>query len=459
VGDQSRDENRSVWVSEYAERAARDAGGASSGDAGAASSARPPLRGRAVADVVIVGGGLTGVSTAWHLAARRPQLGIALLEAGVLGQGASGRSGGQVLHGINGVTPDTPESRRRIHAVTGLGIDLAEEWASRFAPGAFRRGGCLEIYTDARRAEAAHAEIEARRAAGIPAEFFSQGELPIAGARGAVLDPRAGRLNGFALLQGMRRPLVDAGVALHEHTRVRRIHVGTEVVCESADGELRARALVLATNAYTPSLGFFRSGILPLHSHALATAPLDDARWRQVGWGAFEGLSDDLDRIAYACRTPGGRLVFGGGGNAAYAYRFGGSPFAVRAPSAGARAGGDRATRFMRGVMARYFPSLAGVPIEHRWSGALAITLDRVCSMGVMGEARNLYYALGYSGHGIALALLAGRVLADLYEGNDEPWRNLPFHQKRLLPLPPEPLRWIGYQLYTRLTGKSPRRS
>jgi len=444
VGDQSRDENRSVWVSEYAERRERDVA--------RASSARPPLRGRELADVVIVGGGLTGVSTAWHLAARRPQLGIALLEAGVLGQGASGRSGGQVLHGINGVAPDTPESLRRIHAVTGLGIDLAEEWASRFAPGAFRRGGCLEVYTDPRRAEAAHAQVESARAAGIPAEFFSERELKIAGARGAVLDPRAGRLNGFALLQGMRRPLVEAGVALHENTPVRRVRVGREVVCETADGELRARSLVLATNAYTPSLGFFRGGILPLHSHALATAPLDDARWREIGFGAFEGLSDDLDRIAYACRTPGGRLVFGGGGNAAYAYRFGGSPFARRA-------GDDRATRFMRGVMARYFPSLADVPIAHRWSGTLAITLDRVCSMGILGEARNIYYALGYSGHGIALALLAGRVLADLYEGHGEPWRDLPFHQKRLLPFPPEPLRWIGYQVYTRVTGRSPRRS
>jgi glycine/D-amino acid oxidase-like deaminating enzyme len=231
------------------------------------------------------------------------------------------------------------------------------------------------------------------------------------------------------------------------------------VVCETEHGELRARSLVLATNAYTPSLGFFRRGILPLHSHALATAPLDDARWREIGWRGFDGLSDDLDRIAYACRTSGGRLLFGGGGNAAYTYRFGGSPFARRAPSSGSQPGDDRVTRSMRGVLARYFPSLADVPVAHRWSGALAITLDRVCSIGVTGDSRNVYYALGYSGHGVALALLAGRVLADFYEGNRDAWRDLPFYQKRLLPFPPEPLRWLGYQLYTRVTGRSPRRS
>jgi glycine/D-amino acid oxidase-like deaminating enzyme len=78
--------------------------------------------------------------------------------------------------------------------------------------------------------------------------------------------------------------------------------------------------------------------------------------------------------------------------------------------------------------------------------------------MGVGGENRNIYHALGYSGHGVSLALLAGRVLADLFEGNHEAWRDLPFYQKPLLPLPPEPLRWLGYQAYTKLTGRSPRK-
>jgi len=108
--------------------------------------------------------------------------------------------------------------------------------------------------------------------------------------------------------------------------------------------------------------------------------------------------------------------------------------------------------------MLRYFPALADAPVATRWSGTLGITLDRVCTMGVRGAHRNVYFALGYSGHGVALALLAGRVIADLHEGNHEAWRELPFYQRKLLPLPPEPLRWIGYQAYTRLTGRSPRR-
>jgi glycine/D-amino acid oxidase-like deaminating enzyme len=429
------EQNEAVWVAE------------SEAPRPAASLAAPRS-----ADIAIIGGGFTGVSTAWHLRKRHPDLGIVLLEARVLGHGASGRNGGQVLHWVNGVTPETPEALRRIYGVTQLGIDLAEQLADRYAPpGTFRRNGCLEVYTDPQRAEDAHARVEAWRAAGIAAEFLPKSELAIAGACGAILDPLAGRLNGFALLQAMRPALLAAGVVVFEDTPVQRVRPGAEVVLETPRGEVRAHAVVLATNAYTPALGFFRNGILPLHSHVLATAPLADAEWSRIGWDAWDGFSDDFDRIAYACRTPGGRLLFGGGGNPAYTYRFGGAlSIDVRAD--------DSAARFMHKLMTRYFPALAQTPIAHRWAGPLAITLDRICSMGVSGAHRNIYHALGYSGHGVALALLAGRVLADLYDGNHDAWSDLPFYQKRLLPIPPEPLRWLGYQAYTRATGRSPRK-
>ncbi len=428
------DSNRPVWVAES--EVPRPA---------------PPLTKGTSAEIVIVGGGLTGVSTAWHLAQRMPGVGIVLLESGVLGAGASGRNGGQVLNWVNGVATDDPERLQRLHATTRRGIDLAEHLAGRYAPpGTFRRHGSLLVYTDPRRAEVAHAHVERLARLSIPASFLAPDALKIDGARGAVLDPLAGRLNGFALLQAMRSVLAAQGVAVYEHTPVLRLREGPTITVTTPGGEVRARAVVLATNAYTPALGYFRRGILPLHAHVVATAPLPAACWAEIGWEEWDGFTDDLDRIAYACRTAGGRVVFGGGGNPAYSYRFGGAtdfPYPE----------GHPAFAFVRRAMLRYFPRLAETPIEHRWSGTLAITLDRVCSMGVRGAHRNVYYALGYSGHGLALALLAGRVLADLYEGNHEAWRDLPFYQRRLPPLPPEPLRWIGYQAYTRLTGRSPR--
>jgi glycine/D-amino acid oxidase-like deaminating enzyme len=399
----------------------------------------------------VIGGGLTGVSTAWHLSQRLPGRGIILLEAGVLGNGASGRSGGQVLHWINGITTDDPEQLRRIYDATHLGIGLAESLAARYAPGSFRRRGALEVYTDPGRAEAAHRRVERLVGAGIPARFLAGDELRVVGTHGALLDPEAGRLNAFALLQAMRAALVGQGVVVHEHTPVLRVREGATIVLDTPGGEVHARAVVLATNAYTPALGYFRHGLLPLHSHVIATAPLTDQVWDHLGWTRWDGFTDDLDRIAYASRTTGGRLLFGGGGNPAYSYRFGGAPTFPDQPR-------HPAWAFLRQTMLRYLPALAEAPVEARWSGTLGITLDRVCTMGVRGEHRNVYYALGYSGHGLALALLAGRVLADLYQGNHEAWRELPFYLRKLTPIPPEPLRWLGYQAYTRLTGRSPRR-
>jgi glycine/D-amino acid oxidase-like deaminating enzyme len=110
-------------------------------------------------------------------------------------------------------------------------------------------------------------------------------------------------------------------------------------------------------------------------------------------------------------------------------------------------------------MLLKYFPACRDVRIEHRWTGTLGITLNRVCTMGVGGEHHNVLYGYGYSGHGVVLANLAGRVLADLYDDHHEPWRDLPFYQRQPPWMPPEPLRWVGYQVFTRLTGRSPRRN
>ena len=104
------------------------------------------------------------------------------------------------------------------------------------------------------------------------------------------------------------------------------------------------------------------------------------------------------------------------------------------------------------------FSGAEPLAIAHRWTGTLGITLSRNCTMGVRGEHKNVYYALGYSGHGVTLANLAGRVLCDVYAGDDTKWRDLPFYEHRLAWIPPDPFRWAGYHLYTSLTGRSPRR-
>jgi gamma-glutamylputrescine oxidase len=409
-----------------------------------------PLSGACTADVAIVGGGFTGISTAWHLSERFPDRRIVLLEARRLGNGASGRNGGQVLNWIAGVHPSDPPAARRVYDLTRSGIDLVERLAREHAPDArFTRNGCLEVYTDERRAEAAARSTAELVGAGLPLRWLEWDEVRLRGAAGAVLDPLAGQANGLALLRGLRVPLEERGVAIHEDTPVLSIEEGASVRVVTSCGEVRAPAIVLATNAYSPALGYFRDGILPLHSYMVASDSLAAEDWRRVGWGAADGFSDDLDRIAFGCRTASGRLVFGGGSNAAYEYRFGG------VSSAPAR---EAPFRAMRRTLAGYLPNAAHLPLPHRWSGLLDLSFDRAPSIGVRGDARNVYYAIGYSGHGFALGMLAGRVLCDLYAGDHERWRGEPFYQRPLRWIPPEPFRWAGYQLYTRATGRSPRR-
>jgi glycine/D-amino acid oxidase-like deaminating enzyme len=423
---------------------------------GAGYSREPALSGRAFADVAIIGGGFTGVSTAYHLSQALPNLSIILLEAKSLANGASGRNGGLMLNWING-TPDTDEMLVKTYQATRRGIDLIlgiireNGLAVRYT-----RKGCLEVQTTPQRAEEAHARAERLRTLGIPVSFVSGEALAKrSGAQrisGGLYDPSEGQLHGVDFIRALKPLLLARGVRIFEDSPVRSIEEGRSITLHTQKGSVRAGSIVLATNGYTPRLGYFRRGIFPLHSHVLATEPVNESQRAALGWGDSSGFCDDLDRIAYAGLSPMGNLIFGGGSNAAYSYLYGGKTQYSFSPVSAARS-----FQTIRARLLDYFPGAAPLRIQRRWTGTLGITMSRMCSMGVRGAHRNVYYALGYSGHGVTLANLAGKVLSDLYQGNHDAWRDQPFYQKHLGGIPPEPFRWIGYQAYTRLTGRSPR--
>jgi glycine/D-amino acid oxidase-like deaminating enzyme len=404
-------------------------------------------------DIAIIGGGLTGVSTAYRLSRRFPDRSIALLEATQLANGASGRNGGLVLNGIT-VRDLDPDLVAREHAITRAAIDDIESLIREHDLAVrFRRSGVLHVSTTVESAEHAHAMTEQLIERGLPLQFLRGDALAVKlrlhGAHGAVLDPTEALLAGVDLVRAMRPLLVAQGVAIHEGTPVTRVREGATVELTTPRATVRARAIVLATSGYTPRLGYFKTGLLPVISHVIATDPLPPELMAQTGLGSVAGFFDDSPRLAYCSVDPDGRVIFGGGTTAAYGYRFGNATtYAAHRDDAGERA--------LRASLVRYLPELAGVPIRHRWSGPLDLTLVRHCAMGVIGAHRNIYYAVGFSGHGITLATLAGRVLTDLYAGDGERWRECAFYMKHPRGIPREPLRWIGYHLYTRFTGKSP---
>ncbi len=404
-------------------------------------------------DIAIIGGGFTGISAAYHLSKRHPELRITLLEARQLANGASGRNGGLVLNGITVLDPD-PDLVAREYAITNKAIDGIEELIREHGLAVrFQRTGCFNIATTAASAETAQRECEQLRARGLPLEFLSkaalEARLPIRHAHGAVFDPNEGVIAGVDLLRALRPVVVEQGVSIYEGTPVTKIREGETIELATPRATVRARAIVLATSGYTPRLGYFRTGLLPVISHVIATEPLPASLIARLGFDRCAGFFDDSPRLAYCSVLPDRRLVFGGGTTAAYGYRFGNATtFDARPDDAGAKA--------VHAMLLHYLPELEGVRISHRWSGPLDLTLVRHCAIGVRGRDRNVYYGVGYSGHGITLANLAGRVIADLYAGNHEPWKSVAFYQRRPSGIPPEPFRWLGYHLITKLTGKSP---
>ncbi len=432
------DENRSVWA-------------ASTPD----YRSGPPLIGDTTADLAIIGGGFTGTSTAYHFSRRYPEKRVLLLEAATLANGASGRNGGMTLNGLPLDPPPNPAVDALVYATTNAGIDTIEEIIRRHSlPVSYRRDGTLSVFTSAQRAEAAHAKAEYQRSIGLPTQFIDRADLTgrfrLEGAHGAILDPNSGQLNGAQYVRSQRPVLVEQGVEIYERTPVPKVEEGRTITLTTPNGTVRAQAIVLATNGYTSKLGYFRDALFPVVSHVFATAPLDPAQ--QLGWRQWAGFYDDMDRISYSSITKEGQVVFGGGSPLGSVYnfnngtRFNGSP-----------AQATRISASIEAAFQRYTPGGRGVPIVQRWSGTLGLTLCRNILMGVRGEFRNVFYAVGYNGHGVTLANVAGQLLTDMYSGDDEKWRGLPFYQDSYTRIPPEPFRWAGYELFTRLAGHLPR--
>jgi gamma-glutamylputrescine oxidase len=430
------DDNKSLWTSYTPDYAPRDA-----------------LKGNTTADFAIIGGGFTGVSAAYHFSQRYPEKRCIILEAKTLANGASGRNGGMMLNWINGIEDEGDEMTRRVYEFTNSGIDMIDSIIKRHnLEVSYRRDGSMQAFTNAQRAEAAQQWAEHLNTLGIPIKYLSPSEIQpnirLENIFGATVDYNEGQLNGAQYLRALRPVLEAQGVQIYEQTPVLKVREGSEIVLTTPQGEVRAKAIVLAMNGYTGKLGYFRKGIFPLHSHVFATPALSREQLeQQVGWKHIAGYSDDLDRISYSSHTKEGHIVFGGGSNQSYAYRFNNRTAYPDAP----RSAFDK----MQETQQQYLPSAKGLPVAHRWTGTLAISLKRNCSVGVMNE--NIYYGLGYSGHGVVMANLAGKVIVDIYSKEDSEWRKHEWYNAPFAPIPLEPFRWIGYNGFTRLTGRSPR--
>lgn len=395
-------------------------------------------------DVVIIGGGLTGLSTAYYLRAQSPARRVVLLEARSCGNGASARNGAMLLT----MTPDRwlqpggdPGLDRRLHELTAGNIASLRGLAARFAADIeLDTPGAAHALLTESEVRTAHGTAAWLQDAGLPVEFWGpervRETLGTGVYRGALYDAASGQVHPGKLVALLRTAAIATGVELYEDTPVVAVEEGAvHVLTTGAGHTVRAPVLVLATNAYSSQLGYLRNAYVPLVAYVGITRPLEAAVVARLGWTSRAPFDDSRTDEYWLGLTRDNRIRIGGGPQG-YGYEFnnGTPPSWVPSERAGALAS----------ELERIYPQLGSVAFDRCWAGAVDCSLDLTATVGRMGRHDNVYYAIGYSGHGVNLTSVFGRVIADLIAGHDERWRWFPYINRRLPYIPNEPFRWLG---------------
>ena len=390
-----------------------------------------PLEGNEVADLVIVGAGILGLTTA--LSAARAGLAVRVLDAATIGHGASSWNGGQVIPGLKH-DPDWltehlgPERGGRLARFAGSTADRVFDLiAAEHLDVPHVRTGWIQAAVTETALAAGHARARQLISRGAPAELLDAAAVArLTGARGYVggwLDKRAGTIDPLAYVQELARVAASAGVAIAERTRARSL-TKTEsgwTVLTDAGHEVRAKRVLVATNAVTDGLvpGLAET-LVPLHSFQIATAPLSGEQLATILPGE-QAVSDSRRILVYYRRGPNGRIVLGGRGR-------------MGLPKSAAD------WRHLERALGRLFPALANVPIDYRWYGRVAMTLDH---MPHLHEPEpGLVAFVGCQGRGVALMSAMGLELGPALASGD--LRDLPFPVSPLRPIPFHALRQVG---------------
>jgi glycine/D-amino acid oxidase-like deaminating enzyme len=403
----------------------------------------PALSGDVSADVVILGGGYTGMWTAYHLKQLDPGVDVAIVEQDICGGGPSGRNGGFV----NSFWSDIEHLVDRFGDMAALKLcEMGEESVD--AIGAFcrehgidawfRKDGELSVATSEAQIGAwADTVITADRL-GLseefqvltPAQVRERVDSPTF--RGGLFNPQGATVQPARLARGLRRVVLELGVRIYEGTPVTRFGAGSPAVAETQDGSVTAGAAVVALNAWASHWARFRRTVTVRGSYIVMTAA-DPERLAAIHWTDGMGLSNYRAALHYVRTTPDGRLAFGIGGMQPNLARSIGPRFAYD----------ERAIRVAVTDLHRMFPTFRDAPIEAGWGGPIDVSATHLPFFGTT-EHGNVHYGLGYTGNGVGPAHLGGRILAHRALGRYDEALELPIVDVEPQRFPPEPIRSPG---------------
>jgi glycine/D-amino acid oxidase-like deaminating enzyme len=409
------------------------------------------LDGDRQAEVVVVGGGYTGMWSAWHAKRLEPEARVVLLEAGICGHGPSGRNGG-FCETLWGSLPNMRArwggegalavARAAEEAVDGIGAFCEEQRVDAW----YRRAGYLKVSTTATHDERTLEAVEACRELGEADAALSFDTEQVAERvrspifRGGVFFPDSATVQPARLALGLRARLLEVGVEIHENTPVTRVRRRPDMIEVHADGHtVRAERAILGLGGAAKGLRWPLHGRLSVaSSHVVITEPVPELL-EEIGWTGGECITDSRALVDYFRTTRDGRIAFGWGGGRI---------------SLGARVHGraeldpeviEQTTAHLRAV----FPGLEGREITHAWGGPIDASPTHLpLVMPLRGD--RAFVAAGYTGNGVGPSHMVGRTLASLaLDRHDEPSR-LAFVDPSPPRVPPEPFHWIGAEAIRR---------
>ena len=419
-----------------------------------AAAPQPALpRGTTRADVAVIGGGLAGLSAAYHLLEAQPGARIIVLEADRLGAGASGRTTGMLGPGVGqsfasvvkrlGIARARTLYRATLHAVEYV-RDLA---AREQIDCELEMSGQLVVA----RSNAGRARLAAQAAlfdtcalpyASLDDDALAQ-RIRLAPSPGdpskgpaALRLPVAGTLHPMKLVSALAERVLARGGRIFERARVMKIGDGRPVHLDvEGGGEIVADDVVAATAGYTPDVGLLRGRILPVHLQVLVTEPLGDAARESIGWEGREGVLDARRVFNYFRLTADQRIVFGGGRPR---YRWGG-------PTSDGNGNASAALDQLRLELQRTFPHGARIDVAKGWTGVIGYVADALPAIQRSKRNAAVLHVVGWCGHGVALSVASGKWVASLIHG-DAANEDLPWFRNDVPLIPSELARWAGFQ-------------